>query len=92
MSSDNTTNDFRHDNDKLFSAWNQQKVVSWNNHNNMGDAHKRVCKITDVTWGKCSHFRKQAVEDSQLNCCVVGEVTQQMGYAKVTFSTHVSVA
>ena len=65
MSSDNATCNFRRDNDKASPAWHPHKVVSWNDHNNVGDACKIAYKISDVTWGKCTHVRKQDVEDSQ---------------------------
>ena len=50
----------------------------------MGNTRKRVCKITDITWVKYTHFRKQTAEDLKLKGCVVDEVTQQMGHAKIT--------
>ena len=85
-SSDNITYDFRHDNDKALRAWYEHKVMSWHNYNNMGDAYKRVCKITHIVWEKCTHFRKQAIEDSQLKGCVLDKVTQQTGHVKSSFS------
>ena len=45
--------------------------------------------ITDITWGKCTHFRKLSEEDSQLKGCVGDEVTQQTGHVKSEiFNAH----
>ena len=85
LSSDNMTCDFSHDDDSKNPVWYKHKVVSWNSYSNMGDAHRRMHKITDITWGKCTHFRKQAVEDAQLKGCVPDEVTQQTGHVKSDF-------
>ena len=64
LSSDLITCNFSHDNEKVTPAWHGHKVAYWSNYNNVSDAHKRKCEMTYVKWRKCSHYRKQAVEDA----------------------------
>ena len=59
LCSDTIKCEFSHDNDKELPVWHQYEVVSWREHNNMRDAFKRTCEITNATWAKCTHFRKQ---------------------------------
>ena len=79
------THDFSHNNSKTLQSWNNAKVFSWRRFEDMRDCFKRVCKITDVVWGKINHFRKQAPENVQLNNCTPDKVTTQTGHVNSSF-------
>ena len=82
---DDRNYDFSHDNERKLPAWNEHKVVSWRLCSNMKETCERMRKVTDVSRAKCTHMRKQGVEDDQTNGCVPDEVTQQTGHIKSSF-------
>jgi hypothetical protein len=72
---------FRHEDGDRTPPWYSLKIVSWNQYSPMYNAFTDLYKFLDISWAKCTHFRRQAIDDAQVNKASAANVSCQTGHA-----------
>ena len=72
---------FHHKDSNINPAWYTLNFIKWNTYDQMYTVYKRTYDKTGVSWAKCTHLRRQGVDDAQRNRVDSDDIRRQTGHS-----------
>jgi hypothetical protein len=73
---------FHHADKDINPDWYKLRLVGWDDYKPMYNVYDRLYKTTKIKWAKCTHFRRQMIDDAQSNRATASEVSLVTGHGE----------